>query len=332
MILAIAETDDWVLDYLRKHISACFPETEGLYAKVEHCLQDLGLRIRPFLLRISAEVGGLCFLDISPVAAGIEMIQISTLVIDDVLDQSPLRNNSPSVFARCGAGEAISAGTMMASEGFALIADGLCKNAKLRNGLHIMRLLSQTHSSIYLGQFLDMAFEGNTSVTEDRYLDMIRNTTACFIQAPLVIGAMLWNASATIIKALEGAGIALGMAYQIRDDVIDVIGDSECTGKPVGGDIRRSKMRLPVIRALGELQGKDRNSLKHLLSGKDLSDEAVQEALALTQKTDSVDYCISATKRYCQEARQFIRQLPNDLVVLKDQLDSIVELISSFEE
>jgi len=329
---AVLETGTTVEGFLRDHHPSAVNGQNELATLWHEGLSDIGLRLRPFLLRIASEAGGTRFSDVLPIAAGIEMIQISTLVVDDVLDQSPLRNNEPSVFARRGTGEAISIGVVMASEGFALVADGLCRNAELKNGLPIMRLLSETHSSIYHGQFLDLTFEGNASTTMERYFDMTRKTTACFIRAPLVIGAMLWDASAAIIKTLEGAGIALGMAYQIRDDVIDVIGDLECTGKPVGGDIRRSKMRLPVIRALSELQGEDRSSLEHLLSGKGLSDEAVREALTLTQKTDSVDYCISVTKQYCEEARRSIEQLPNDLGVLRDQLDSVAELISSFEE
>jgi geranylgeranyl pyrophosphate synthase len=305
----------------RKEIRACWDESIG----------DIGIRLRPFLLRISAEAGGLCFPDVLPVAAGIEMIQISTLVIDDVLDQSSLRNAAPSIFARYGTAEAISIGIVMASEGFLLVADGLRENRKIRNGLSIMAVLAETHANIYFGQFLDLRFEANTSITEERYLDMIRNTTACFIQAPLVVGAMMWDASAATIELLERAGIALGMAYQIRDDVIDIIGDSECTGKPIAGDIRRSKMRLPVIRALRTLPGKCGNNLKGLLSNRGLPDKAVRESIELINKTDAVDYCISVTKQYCETAQQFIGKLPGNLGVLRNQLNSIAELIASFE-
>ena len=300
--------------------------------QIRSCLSDIGLRLRPFLLRAGFEAGSDVFARILPLAAGVELIQISTLVVDDILDESPLRNNEPSVFARRGPKESLAIGAIMSSLGLSLIAKQFAQDAGLKNSHSVLNLLACTHARIYEGQILDMRFEGHTDISEVQYFDMIYKTTACFIQASLVVGAQLWNAPADIINALEDIGRAIGMAYQIRDDVIDVIGDSECTGKPVGGDIRRSKMRLPVIRALSKLQGEDRGSLKHLLSGKGLSDEAVRKAHALTQKTDSVDYCISVTKQYCEEARQFIKQLPNDLVVLRDQLDSIAKLISSFEE
>lgn len=333
LIDAALETGNEVERFLRDHCSSGEDGQEGVAAAWDESLSDVGLRLRPFLLRISAEAGGTSFSDVLPIAAGVEMIQISTLVIDDVLDQSSLRNSRPSIFAQCGTGEAISIGVVMSSQGLALVADGLCRNGRLANGLPIIRLLSETHSSIYHGQLLDLRFEGDLSITEDLYLDMIRKTTACFIQTPLVVGAMLWDASEAVIDALEGAGMALGMAYQIRDDVIDVIGESEYTGKPVGGDIRQAKTRLPTIRALHELQGEDKARFQRLMSGgESLSDEALQEAIALTLKTDSVNYCISVTRQYCEEARQFIEHLPNDLIVLREQLDSIAELIATFDE
>lgn len=324
----IRETSETVEEYLIHYSRTMYTP----FFDLGSCMSDVGLRIRPFLFRISSEAGDIPFKDIVPVAAGIEMVQLSTLVIDDIIDQSPLRNNRPSIFAEQGYGESISIGTILFTQGLSLIADGLLRNEVFKNCLSIIRVLCDTHATIYFGQILDYRLEGCISTNEHDYLDMISKTTACFIQAPLVMGAMLWDAPQENIKHLKVIGYALGMAYQIRDDVIDIIGDSECTGKPIAGDIRRCKMRLPVIRALIELGQADRNHLENLLSISDLPDNSVREAIDLVMKTDAINYCISRTQQFCDQARDFIHYLPENVKELKIQLDFIADLISTFND
>jgi len=283
-------------------------------------------------LRISCHQGGIAFDKIIPISAGVEMIQLSTLVIDDILDESPLRNNEPSIVAEHGWKACLSIGTIMYSLGFCLISEGIWKNHDVINGIAVVNLFSRTHADIYVGQFLDLRFEGDVTVSEDQYLDMISRTTARFIQSPLVVGAMLWDARPEAIKILERAGLSLGMAYQIRDDVIDVIGDSECTGKPVGGDIRRRKMRLPLIQALRELRNNEHRKLLDLLKNASLSDEASSEAIGLITESGSIDYCISKAKEYCKKATETINLLPEEFADLKNHFCVVAGWISSFED
>jgi len=326
------ETGAVVERFLREYCSSVLQRQQVLVRACEGSLDDIGLRVRPFLLRISCQEGETVFDKLIPVAAGVEMIQLSTLVIDDILDESPLRNNKPSIVAKEGTKASLSIGTIMSSLGFRLIAEGLEKNHSLKNNIAVIQLFSQTHADIYVGQFLDLCFEGDIAVSEDQYFDMISRTTACFIQAPLVAGAMLWDACPEIIKTLEKAGLSLGMAYQIRDDVIDVIGDSECTGKPIGGDLRRRKMRLPLIQALRELSGKKRQKLADILGATSLSDGALSEVLDLIKESGSIDYCISKTQEYCERATATINNLSEDLVLLKTHFCVVANWISSFED
>ena len=326
------ETGQVVEQFLREYCFSALQGQEELARACEGSLDDIGLRIRPFLLRISCQEGKTVFDKVIPVAAGVEMIQLSTLVIDDILDESPMRNNKPSILAKEGTKASLSIGTIMSSLGFRLIAEGLEKNHSLKNNIAVIQLFSQTHADIYVGQFLDLRFEGDIAVSEDQYFDMISRTTACFIQAPLVAGAMLWDACPKIIKTLEKAGLSLGMAYQIRDDVIDVIGDSECTGKTIGGDLRRRKMRLPLIQALRELSGRKRRKLADILGATSLSDGALSEVLGLIKESGSIDYCISKTQEYCERATDTINMLSEDLALLKTHFCVVANWISSFED
>lgn len=298
---------------------------------VEAC-RDIGLRLRPFLLRITYESGGGIFQHAADIAAGIELVQISTLIIDDDFDESVLRNNNPTIFVCCGHVTAMSVGTILYSRGISIVARKLYNNKSLKNACSVISLLCDTHADIYLGQLLDAQLEGNTDTSENEYIEVITRTTARFIQSSLVIGAMLWNAPPEIISSLEAIGRALGIAYQIRDDVIDIIGDSECTGKPVGGDIRLCKMRLPVIHALSQLRGEDRSCLERLLRGKKMSDESVEEAVRLVKKTDAIDHCLQRVQQYCNEAQVQTTNLPIHYEELKTKLRVISSLICTFSE
>lgn len=329
-IEVIEETGFAVNEYLLKNL-LLFQELENLIGiKLENIISDLGLRIRPFLMFISSKENGFDLKKILPIASGIEMIQLSTLVIDDILDESNLRNNKPSIFSQRGTKETISIGTILSSIGFELIAKGFELNPELKNQSYVIKILAQTHTKIYLGQIQDLQFEGNTSVSEEQYLKMIFNTTGCFIRSSLVAGALLWDAPKEIIDNLKNLGYALGMAYQIRDDVIDIIGDPECTGKPLGGDLLRCKMRLPVIHALKKLNGEKRIKLESLLQSKKLDNESLDEALHLLKETDAADYCISKTREFCEQALFSIDLLPEKHQTLKTYLKDVTRLVSTF--
>jgi len=328
----LIDTSNVVEQFIREYSSSVLQDQDELRRACEGSITDIGLRILPFFLRISCQEAGISFDSILPVAAGVEMLKQSALNIDDILDMSSLRNNQTTSYARYGTNKSITIGTIMSSLGFRLIANGLEKNKILQNKIEVIQLFLRTYTDIYIGQFLDLQYEGDETVTEEQYFDMISKTTAYFIQAPLVAGAMLWDADSEIIKILEYAGQFLGMAYQIRDDVIDVIGDSECSGKPVGGDVRHCKMRLPVVQALQELAGEKKQKLIDILKTKNLSDESVNEAIGLINETNAIEYCISKTKEYCDQAINAMGKLSEDFESMKIHFNVVANMISSFED
>lgn len=328
----ILKTQLLVERWLRYRISRTVNTPRELNSVLLYALPDIGLRIRPFLVRISYEQGSRRFSDILPIAAAIELVQISTLVIDDVLDESPLRNGKASVCAKWGRNVAITAGNVLFSEGFHVLSEFLTHGEQLKNRIAVITLLQKMHADVYVGQFTDVWLQGNIAVIEADYLWMISQTTASFIQAALITGALLRGASAHVISALKIAGLNLGLAYQIRDDVIDVIGDTECTGKPTAGDIRGRKMRLPVIHALSSLDKKRRKELAALLRSKQqLNGSEVREATELVQHAGSVDYAMDRTRQFCENAIKCIRTLGHGEKVLADRLVAVADLISCFD-
>ena len=298
---------------------------------IQHGIPNYGLRLRPFLLKVAYERKGRMFSDVLPVAAAIELIQLSTLVIDDFLDNSKLRNGKVSVFAKWGPKYSVTAGIIMESEALSLLSESFAQSKKLRNPLIAIALLQQTHSSIYAGQFKDLKNVGRVSVDESEYMTTISATTGKFIQTSLVIGALLRNASPVVISVLEEAGHKLGLAYQLRDDVIDLIGSTKYTGKPFAGDVRERKMRLPVIHAVKKLRGHKRTRLVRLYQlGRLLTDAEVQEAVDLLDAGGAVEYVIGKTKGLCNNATESVRKLPRSEESLADKLTAIAGLISNF--
>lgn len=329
----IAATDASVGRYLQEYCTSKLSILKTFSHIVGQTLPDAGVRLRPILLRVGYEAGGRSFENILPIAAGIELMQISTLVIDDVLDKSSIRNAKPTVYAEWGMEQAVATGTAMSSMGLNLVANALHETKGLNNSVLILGMLLQVQVDIYVGQFMDMAFEGDAKILEEQYLEMISKTTGSFIQASLVVGGMLWDAPQDVISAFRDIGIALGMAYQLRDDAIDVIGEAEYTGKPVAGDIRQRRMRLPVIHALARSNGSKADPvLGAFMGSRALEDLQVESIVDSLIRSGSVYYTFMKAKDYCKRAVDSINTLPSEYGNTADQLRTIAHLIGSFEE
>ena len=329
---SLVTTGAVVENFLRSHCRERLAQEDTLRDIVEYCLSDIGLRLRAFLLRASYEAGNQAFETVLPIAAGIELIQISTLVIDDVLDRSPMRNGRPSVFKQWGAELAISSGTLMGCLGFSFISRTLKTNHHLKNGLSVLHCLADTHAEIYAGQFIDLECEADTGISEEKYFETIRQTTASFIGAPLVIGAMMWDAPEDVMCILQEIGLKLGMAYQLRDDVIDIIGDPECTGKPKAMDVRDRKMRLPVIHALANLKSIEQERLRILWDEVNGPVESkIEEIISLFESAGSIQYSVENVKRFCLQADVKIDKLGARFPMLTDRLRAVSILIARFD-
>jgi geranylgeranyl pyrophosphate synthase len=216
----------------------------------------------------------------------------------------------------------------MFSAGLSLVADGLSTGTVLTPHIWVMRTLCDVHADIYAGQIQDMQLEGKVGATEEEYLEMISKTTAKFIQASLVVGALMSGMNESIVKALGEIGHSMGIAYQIRDDILDLVRDSECTGKPLGGDLRQGKMRLPVIRALSRMSPHDGRRLGELIAGKPLPAPLLEEAITLVKGTDAVSYCIDKVRTHCDAAKRALDGLGLNVEV-KAKLRTVLDLVAS---
>lgn len=222
-----------------------------------------------------------------PGAAAVEMGHNFSLVHDDIQDHSPERRHRPALWALTGVAQAINTGDTL----FTLSRLALHRLEDLgfppRKVLDLMRLYDETCLALCEGQYLDIAAsEGGAPMSVEDYLDMIGRKTAALIAGSVQAGAMLATDDTRVIDAFRRFGWALGMAFQINDDLLGIWGDEHDTGK-LASDLAEHKRTLPLIHALEHATSPDRDRLLGLTGRPALTAEDASEARDLMERTGS---------------------------------------------
>ena len=262
-----------------------------LYDPIRYLMGLGGKRLRPLLTLL----GGQLFTDeVRPLvkpALAVEVFHNFTLVHDDLMDQAPLRRGQPTVHARWNPSTAILSGDVMLVRAYELLVE----NVPLPLLPQVLRRFSQTAAEVCEGQQWDMNFEAETSVTIPQYLAMIRLKTAVLLGFALELGAVLAGASAADAEHLRQFGTDIGLAFQLRDDLLDVYGDAATFGKRVGGDIISDKKTYLLLTAQVQANATQRAALaRHI--GQPVPDEeakvqavrAVYDELAIRPQTEAL--------------------------------------------
>jgi geranylgeranyl diphosphate synthase type I len=259
--------------------------------------EDSGKLLRPTLVLVSCDLAAgyagyssaereNLLVRIAPAAACIELVHNFSLIHDDIEDSDEERRHRPTVWKLWGVPQAINTGDGL----FALARMGLWQLAgrgiESQVVIHLASLLDLVCVELCEGQFLDMRYEGRRDISEAMYLDMIGRKTAALMACATEFGACLgFPANAELQAQLARFGRALGIAFQLRDDLLG-IWEAESLGKTVAGDLRRKKMSLPVIHALHSGTPADRATLRRIMR-KDgsLSEDDIGQALAILDRT-----------------------------------------------
>lgn len=217
----------------------------GLYEPIAYALEAGGKRLRPSLLLMTADAFGGNAEAAEHAAVGVEMFHNFTLLHDDVMDKSDLRRSRPTVHSKWDENTAILSGDTMltlATQHVAKVSDPVLRP--------VLDTFNSMAIRVYEGQRLDMDFETDEQVTLDDYLRMISDKTGALIGGAAKIGALIGGASEKDAELMYQYGEALGLAFQIQDDWLDVFGDSTTFGKPIGGDINNNKKSFLLLSAL----------------------------------------------------------------------------------
>jgi len=240
------QSSEELLEIIEKHIEQLElnnPPAE-LYNPISYTLNTKGKRIRPLLTLLACQM----FSDnIKPAilpALGLEVFHNFTLLHDDIMDQAPIRRGVPSVYKKWDTNTAILSGDTM----FVLAYDYVT-NSDPSFLVNVLRVFNQTAREVCEGQQYDMNYETQENVSLDNYIEMIRLKTAVLIAAALKIGAITAHASEEDAQNIYDFGINIGLAFQLRDDLLDVYGNQEVFGKPIGNDIVTNKKTYLYIMA-----------------------------------------------------------------------------------
>lgn len=217
----------------------------GLYEPIEYSLSLGGKRIRPVMCLATCALFTDNYKTAMPAALAIEVFHNFTLLHDDVMDNALIRRNKPTVHAKWNANTAILSGDQMLIEAYKLMAQTDSPASAL-----ILSTFSQTATEVCEGQQYDMEFEAAENVTIDQYMEMIRLKTSVLLAGSIKIGAMIGGATDSEIERLYQFGNAIGLAFQLQDDLLDTFGDEATFGKAIGGDIMENKKTYLLISAL----------------------------------------------------------------------------------
>jgi octaprenyl-diphosphate synthase len=237
---------------LNEYLAAEFRAREPfVHDLLEHIARFRGKQIRPAALFLAARaVGGEPDEGHVKCAGVVELIHTATLVHDDLLDDARLRRRVETVNRKFGERAAVLLGDYIYSRGFSI-------STEVRG---VSRLLADTTHTICEGELLQIGSAGDVNLLEERYFEIIAKKTAILYGMSCRLGARLSKGSKRQVDALERFGHLLGMAFQIADDALDLIGDEQKVGKSLGTDLAKGKLTLPLIRlrdALGEARGQE---------------------------------------------------------------------------
>ena len=243
-------------------------DPQSLYEPVKYVLSMGGKRLRPVLMLLAYNLFKDDVERVKPQALGIEIYHNFTLLHDDLMDKADVRRGHPTVHKRWNDNTAILSGDAMTVLAYQQIEQ--CDERHLRK---VINLFNQTAIEICEGQQYDMDFESRLDVTEAEYMEMIRLKTSVLLAGSLKIGAILADASEKDADLLYDFGICLGLAFQLKDDLLDVYGDPKVFGKKNGGDILCNKKTFLLIKALELANESQRQELNRWIEMKEFSAE-----------------------------------------------------------
>jgi len=277
----------------------------GLYEPVEYVLSLGGKRIRPVFALLACRLFGELAGKAMKPALALEVFHNFTLLHDDIMDKSEMRRNQPTVHVKWDENRAILSGDAMLIKAYQLLAQ--CEPALLKP---ILDIFSKTSAEVCEGQQFDMEFESRNDVSIDEYINMIRLKTAVLLAGSLQIGAICGGASEQDAELLYRFGIGVGIAFQLKDDYLDVYGDSGKFGKNIGGDICCNKKTFLLVKALEKADAESKTELLRWINAATFdSSQKIKAVTELYNRLDIRSDTENAMQHYYEEAVKSLKKV-----------------------
>jgi geranylgeranyl diphosphate synthase type I len=282
-----------------------------------------GKFLRPTLLLLAFQVGRQETMPFSgtppsyqleqivPAAAAVEFVHNFSLIHDDIEDGDPLRHNRPTLWKLWGQPQAINTGDGLFCLAHLALWELTSNGVEAQTVLALARLLDNACLALCEGQYLDMSFERRGSLSVNLYLEMIGRKTATLMQCAMEMGACLAASDQETTTRFALFGRALGLAFQLRDDLLGVWATEQELGKAPAGDIRRKKMSLPILEALESSTSAQRSRLQAIYAADGpASDAQIDEVLEIFAKSEVRQRCQQRLAEAITSARQILEAIP----------------------
>ncbi len=256
-----------------------------------------GKRVRPLLCLLTTSAAGGKWPQAVPGATALELLHNFSLIHDDIQDQSPTRRGRPTLWQLWGANQAINSGDAMFSLAHIALSGMLELGVPAETIVRAVCRLDETCIDLTIGQYLDMSFENQRDVSVDEYLEMIAGKTAALLAFSAELGARVAQQSPSVVKHYAAFGRDLGLAFQVRDDILGIWGDESVIGKSSATDIVTRKKSLPVLFGLAESL-----ELREIYAKADTGDGFVERVVDILDQVGARDVAKSYEGKFATSA------------------------------
>ncbi|KGJ16311.1 polyprenyl synthetase family protein [Paracoccus sanguinis] len=267
-----------------------------------HLVEAGGKRVRPLLTLAAARLLGYEGSHHHLLAATVEFIHTATLLHDDVVDESRQRRGRPTANLLWDNKSSVLVGDYLFARSFQLMTE--------TGSMRVMEILSNAAATIAEGEVLQLTAAQDLATTEDIYLQVVRGKTAALFSAATEVGGVIAGGTPAQVAALYDYGDALGIAFQIVDDILDYSGATETIGKNTGDDFRERKLTLPVIKAVARADADERAFWDRTIARGDQQDGDLEQALALLARHGAIEAARADALGWAARARTALEALP----------------------
>lgn len=283
---------------------------------MKYILKQKGKKIRPVLVLFSAAVSGGITERAYRGAVLVEMLHTATLVHDDVVDAAEMRRGLPSINAVWKNKVAVLIGDYLLSRGLMLAVDG--------NDFDFLRVVTNTVKRMSEGELLQISKTRKLDLDEETYYKIISDKTASLISTCCEIGARSVSEDEKVIESLRNFGESLGIAFQIRDDILDYTGKSKIIGKPLGGDIKEKKITLPLIYSLKQVDKKESERIIKLIKS-ERKKGRIKEVIDFVVENGGIEYAEGEADKFIKKANDSLSDFPES--DYKTSLAALVDFV-----
>ena len=314
-VLRVEPTIDNPQDQLSRHLASKLAEVNALIQArmasenapritqvTEHLVGSGGKRLRPMLTLAAAELCGYRGSHDVRLATTVEFIHTATLLHDDVVDESRQRRGRPTANLLWDNKSSVLVGDYLFARSFQLMVE--------TNSLQVLDILATASAQIAEGEVLQLTAAKDLSTTEATYLKVVRGKTAALFAAATAVGGVISAAPQAQTDALSTYGDALGITFQIIDDLLDFQGDPAQTGKNIGDDFRERKLTLPMIKAIAASDQQQRSFWNRTIRQGQQQEGDLEHAIDLMTKHHAFEAARKDAREYSEKARSALRVLP----------------------